>query len=554
MTSVDLKSDLDEIQRALTLLVRPGDMFEIRAFNAGPRNRQVMGGFFTLDTLDKAVSGVVELIEKHNAPGVYVTLNPVDSALKPGEVEANRIVTFGTGQATSDDAILRRQWLLIDCDPVRKSGISATDEEMRMAIAKAAEVMGWLKAQGFKDPLKCYSGNGGHGLYAVDLPNDEEATDLVKTLLEVLNARFGDDTVKVDTGVFNASRITKLYGTPAKKGDSTKDRPHRMSSIKVIPDWASDPEPDAGVTPRTVLETLVASFRPSLQPQAAKQTHSAAPGSPAEFDVRRFLSDHGFAYQERETSSKTLLNLEKCPFCNKTEGNPAVIELPTGMLLFKCQKDQCTDRFTWHDFREHFDPAEQRLRLTNEQAQRNVMGGWPLEGGTRGSTRGSDFLDSELESEAPAALAAPASPFPIDAIPDPLGKYLRDHGEAIGVPVDYLAAPSLSITGAVIGNRSWVQAKSSFKQYPILWTGVIGASGTAKSPALNAARMPLDILQREAKETFDRDLAQWEEEQGRDPSMRTGPLGQRPQMEILYTTDITPEALAEIADRSQGSV
>ena len=42
--------------------------------------------------------------------------------------------------------------------------------------------------------------------------------------------------VQVDRTTYNASRITKVYGTISCKGDETEERPHRKSSIISIPD------------------------------------------------------------------------------------------------------------------------------------------------------------------------------------------------------------------------------------------------------------------------------------------------------------------------------
>ena len=43
--------------------------------------------------------------------------------------------------------------------------------------------------------------------------------------------RFDDDRVAVDKSVHNPSRIWKLYGTLASKGDDTPSRPHRMARV-----------------------------------------------------------------------------------------------------------------------------------------------------------------------------------------------------------------------------------------------------------------------------------------------------------------------------------
>jgi len=53
-------------------------------------------------------------------------------------------------------------------------------------------------------------------------------TDTIRRMLIGIARRCAPDDVSVDLSVFNASRITKLYGTLA-KGDSTADRNRRLS-------------------------------------------------------------------------------------------------------------------------------------------------------------------------------------------------------------------------------------------------------------------------------------------------------------------------------------
>lgn len=60
-----------------------------------------------------------------------------------------------------------------------------------------------------------------------------ENVDLIRDALHALAHRWGDDQVGVDVTVFNPARIWKLYGTMARKGDSTPDRPHRKSYIQI---------------------------------------------------------------------------------------------------------------------------------------------------------------------------------------------------------------------------------------------------------------------------------------------------------------------------------
>jgi len=143
------------------------------------------------------------------------------------------------GDGTGDRNILRRRWLPIDCDPERPTGISATAAEREHALERARQIARFLREKGWQLPLVGDSGNGAHLLYRVDLPADDGG--LVKSCLEALALRFGGDGVKVDTSNSNPARIWKLYGTVARKGDSTPDRPHRLASLtyelRWFPSW-----------------------------------------------------------------------------------------------------------------------------------------------------------------------------------------------------------------------------------------------------------------------------------------------------------------------------
>jgi hypothetical protein len=100
----------------------------------------------------------------------------------------------------------------------------------------ASEVRRYLRALGWSDPVVADGGNGYHLLYRIDLPNDEESRALIESVLKALAARFDNSAVKIDQKVFNASRITKAYGTLACKGDSIPERPHRLSGMFTPPD------------------------------------------------------------------------------------------------------------------------------------------------------------------------------------------------------------------------------------------------------------------------------------------------------------------------------
>ena len=49
--------------------------------------------------------------------------------------------------------------------------------------------------------------------------------------LHELARKFNNGIVAVDTVVYNASRISKVPGTIARKGLNTAERPHRMAVV-----------------------------------------------------------------------------------------------------------------------------------------------------------------------------------------------------------------------------------------------------------------------------------------------------------------------------------
>lgn len=209
-----------EISRAVQVLYEPGTVVELRAFT----DRSTVSGYF--DDHRELTIQAAKLDDRGYQ--VYATLNPVSPALLARAENRTRQRPKAT---TTDGDIVERRWLPVDLDPCRPSGISASEAEKQAAASRAAEIKGFLEALGGPDPLEADSGNGFHLLYRVDLPNDRESLELIKEVLEALNFRFSDNAVSVDVSNSNAARIWKLYGTTARKGDFTEERPHRKSRL-----------------------------------------------------------------------------------------------------------------------------------------------------------------------------------------------------------------------------------------------------------------------------------------------------------------------------------
>jgi hypothetical protein len=220
--------DYAEIAYALNAFIERGSVFEIRLLHAR-NSKRVDSGYF--DSVENAASAVAALEEPY--AGIYYTPNPVHADLAARAY--NRILPWSS-HTTTDGYVLRRRWLLIDIDPDRPSGISASDQERANALKVASTIASMLEIQyGWPAPASVSSGNGAHLLYPIDEPNTDEVRDAIHNFLKTLSGRFSALGCTVDTTAFNASRIFRLPGTWARKGDNAPLRPHRKSVLLTAP-------------------------------------------------------------------------------------------------------------------------------------------------------------------------------------------------------------------------------------------------------------------------------------------------------------------------------
>lgn len=227
----------ETLQRTWELFKVPNAVVEVRALGVSGKHRAWDGytshtvtGYF--DDGEAFVEAVSALDAASRASGIYITLNPVNPDLLARA--NNRLVAAKRGETTTDADILFRRWLLLDFDPVRPAGISSTRAELQLALETAKHARAFL-CEVCEWPLHTMrmacSGNGIHLLMRMNEPNDVTTRDHVKTILEHAQRMFATGSVALDTNVYNAARITKLYGTVARKGDATAERKHRLSGF-----------------------------------------------------------------------------------------------------------------------------------------------------------------------------------------------------------------------------------------------------------------------------------------------------------------------------------
>jgi hypothetical protein len=166
---------------------------------------------------------------------VYFSLQPI----RPDLAEGRRGTLARSRTASRDRDVLAYSLLVVDVDPEREPrDCSASAEEKARALEVTEQVRAWLHERGVQ-AIQADSGNGYHLLVPL-LPVEDVrcAAKDVKDLLRLLDQRFSTEAAKVDTSTFNPSRILKLYGTKAVKGEDSPARPHRFATV----DLGSIPE------------------------------------------------------------------------------------------------------------------------------------------------------------------------------------------------------------------------------------------------------------------------------------------------------------------------
>lgn len=170
---------------------------------------------------------------------------------------------------------------------------------------------------------------------------------------------------------------------------------------------------------------------------------------------------------------------------------------------------------------------------------------------------------TEPDTVTPDTIAVPAfKSFPVNVLPEPIRAYVKDAAKAIGCDASFIALPVLSGLASAIGNSHRISLKRGWSEPAIIWTAIVGESGTAKSPALEFALRPIRKRQHEAMQRhaeamkehaedlmiYERDAAQWKKQSKSDtpaPAKPEAPIAER-----CWTDDTTTEALAVLLQQN----
>ena len=470
---------------------------------------------------------VAQLAPQIKAAGVYITLNPCQEALLG---RANERLKAQVDR-TKDAEISHIKNLLIDLDPIRPAGVSSTDQEHEAALAMGEVIRADLEKEGWTEPLPGDSGNGGHLIYPVDLAPSEENIALLKAVLAGLARRYADQLVArgldLDQAVFNPARLTKLYGTMARKGDDTQDRPHRLARIISLPE-ARIP------VPVELLEKIAGEAEPKDTPKTPP--HGQMSGH---FDLEAYLHHYNVeVLQVKPQGGATLYCLEHCIFdSTHADGEAAIGQAADGLLYYQCFHNSCKGRI-WAEARQIISGDAKLGNFTSGRS-----GGYEP-GCNGGATREAAPLPQDEQQKTAwdfAAQLVPRIPFPWEALPSDIADSLQQLGRACATSSSALPGAGFCLMGSIIGRTLLVSPKEGWDAPLILWHMDIRESGEGKTPPVrlmarpvNEAQRKEEICYREAMDDYKR-LPRKERDQQPPPAPPRG----------YFVSDLTLEGLRD---------
>ena len=326
--------DREQIYKWWSIFHEDDSITEIRSF--GKSN---FSGYYK--NIDNAIRDI-EYLEAMPDQQIYFIINPINEACY-GREQQEKLVCKPK-HATTDAEILGRKWIMLDFDPERVSGTNSTNEELEYAKQKARDVYKYLQDCGFNTPVVCLSGNGIHIMIPCRLSATTENDDLVLRFLKALSLMFSDDRCKVDVTCKNRARLSKVYGTTAKKGVNCADRPWRTSKFLSVPNE---------IVPVDVeYIKKIANLYPEDKPTPSVDNNWGG----EKFNVEEFFNKHNIGYKKESYKEGTKYILEHCAFNPNHKGKDAcVFQRDNGALSYTCLHASCSHH-TWKEFRMLYEP------------------------------------------------------------------------------------------------------------------------------------------------------------------------------------------------------
>jgi hypothetical protein len=130
--------------------------------------------------------------------------------------------------------------------------------------------------------------------------------------------------------------------------------------------------------------------------------------------------------------------------------------------------------------------------------------------------------------------------FPVEVLPEPARVYVEELA-ATGLPLEYLGPTALCVMAIAVGGGELTVNLGSWDEPLALWYGLVGRTGTGKSPSIKQLRRPLDAVEKGWSDVFEANLGAWKALSDADRKTEAKPQRQR-----LIVSDYTYESLIRI--------
>ncbi len=168
-------------------------------------------------------------------------------------------------------------------------------------------------------------------------------------------------------------------------------------------------------------------------------------------------------------------------------------------------------------------------------------------------------LPSQEPARRPRRQLLAYRPMPTHALPEPLRSLVEQGASSIGCDPAFIALPALAAVASLIGNTRRLRLKRDWTEPAVVWSVIVGDSGTLKSPAYELPLRPLKKLQfrmmkdyRQALKDYEGQKAEYDRE--RRKRERGGgdalPAPEKPTCRRLICGDVTIEKLALLLEEN----
>jgi len=422
--------------------------------------------------------------------GIYMTLNSF--AAEP----TNKIQRASS--TVRDKDITKRRWVLVDVDPEREPGKSSTDEEKARAFELLEKIEVYLKENFEIHGHIADSGNGYHLLIPVEIEESDDTRASVKEFLDALAKKFDSKSAKVDRTVHNASRITKLYGTFAKKGDDTAERPHRASKI-LIPAESSRPVKQEGYL-KEITAKINIDLDSSMILDLSKAQLSIKPSKSYARALLKSLPEHfganenGYetwmkvisAVNSEFSDAETVELIEEWSPGHKGEVMQKIkhpsqnVDIGFGWLV-TLSKSYGFSTVAWEN--EYYSDHEAKKTASKSSKSKSTV--------------------KKVDLKMPDKL--------ISSLPDVLQEYFEMMQEETDAPREFLLPPFITIYATLIGNKRYICGRRSIRIYPVFWTVLFaGSSSFRKSTAIDLAKGQFSELDNKFEQMYQLELIEYD--------------------------------------------